>query len=915
MAVQSEIFSTEYGVRSFISTKHIATKQHMSVWLQRRSDNIWVQLSTSNYELINNSAVLISSPNSTIYSQVEIRVADTPDELGASQSEISIVAGLYDEIVALYEISSDITTVSGISGDVTTVSSNILDINSVVTNIVPNLTEILQADTNATIATTKASEASASATSASNSATTATNQATIATTKASEAAASVTSASNSATSASGSASTATTKASEALASQVAAAASASTASTKASEANTSAGNAASSASTASTQAGIATTKATEASNSASAAATSASTATTKADSATASASAASSSATLASTKAAEADADATSAANSATSASNSATSASNSANTATNKANEASANASSALTSANNANTSETMAYKWSSNPVDTIVETDKYSALHWATKAQQWASTVDTTNFVDRTTNQTISGTKTFSNSPVVPNATTANQSIAYGQAVKNTGDETIDGIKTFLKSPIAPTPMAGDNSTKVATTEFVVSYNAIEQTTIPVIGLMWNQTDDMYKRIGKNVNYLTIDGFNEFSSWRSVTAERQNDSDTVSPSPLTAWLDTSANLPYSGMKRYVISNTGTEVKAYNADSFTHADQTSITSNQQIMVKIPQFNYIQAKIVDGGKTYHIYAVAKSAFTLDALSDLGFMAPVITVWNPTTGVSSGTVAGNVLSSALHPAFVDNAGTTLTKRYYGAFNAVSGRSICGASVRPTASIALATARTQCQGFGAGFTQLDFFLESAKNILALIERGSNYFERGGTSLGNKWEGYSWNTGASSYDQDNGLTLPLLNKTGVILNGSNKTIANSYRGIENYHSALWRWVDGVSLSTNKVYLAKPKATFSDGTITAPYFDSGYTVPSGASASYIADLGAGSFIPVTLGGSASTKVTDGAWTGSTALFVGGALVNASTSGLCAWLSVNPASAVSWAYVSRSGL
>ena len=438
----------------------------------------------------------------------------------------------------------------------------------------------------------------------------------------------------------------------------------------------------------------------------------------------------------------------------------------------------------------------------------------------------------------------------------------------------------------------------------------------NAIEQTTIPVIGLMWNQTDDMYKRIGKNVNYASIDGTGEFTSWKSPTAERQNDSDTINGSPLTTWLDTSTNLPFSSMKRYVIDNTGAEVKAYNADSFTHADQTAITATQQIMVKIPQFHYIQAKIVDGGKTYHLYAVAKSAFTLDALGDLGFMAPVVTVWNPTTGVSSGTVASNVISSALHPAFIDNANNVLTKRYYGAFNAVNGRSICGASVRPTASIALATARTQCQGFGAGFTQLDFFLESAKNILALVERGSLYFERGGTSLGNKWEGNSATYVAqTTYDQDNGLTLSLLNKTGVILNASNQTIANSYRGIENYHSALWRWVDGVSLSANKVYLAKPKATFSDGTITAPYFDSGYTVPSGASASYIADLGAGSFIPVTLGGSSSTKVTDGAWTGSTALSVGGALNIASASGLCAWNSYSPASFVHWHIVSRSGL
>ena len=75
----------------------------------------------------------------------------------------------------------------------------------------------------------------------------------------------------------------------------------------------------------------------------------------------------------------------------------------------------------------------------------------------------------------------------------------------------------------------------------------------NAIETNSSPVFGLLYNLTDDSYKRVGKNINYLTINGFNEFSAWRSPTAERQNDADTASPSLLTAWLDSSTNLPFS--------------------------------------------------------------------------------------------------------------------------------------------------------------------------------------------------------------------------------------------------------------------------------------------------------------------------------------------------------------------------
>ena len=437
-----------------------------------------------------------------------------------------------------------------------------------------------------------------------------------------------------------------------------------------------------------------------------------------------------------------------------------------------------------------------------------------------------------------------------------------------------------------------------------------------AIETNSSPVFGLLYNLTDDIYKRVGKNINPLTIDGFNEFSAWLSPTAPRQNDADTVGPSPLTAWLDSTANLPFSSMKRYVINNAGAEVKAYNANSYTHADQTSVTATQQVMVKIPAFYYVQARIVDGGKTYMLFAVANSSFTLDALTDLGFASPTITMWNPTTGVSSGTAAGSVLASALHPAFVTNAGGTLTKRYYGAFNAVSGRSICGSGVKATVDITRTQARTQCRAFGTNFNQIEFFIESAKNILVLIERGSFYMERGGASTANKWEGYSWNSGADSNDQDNGKTLTLLNKTGVILDGSNQTIANSYRGIENYHSALFRWVDGVNLASDVVYLAKKGAAYNDtSTTTNGYFSSGITVPYGASSHYMSDLGAGTFIPTEVSGSATTQMTDGAWTGSTALYVGGDWATPSASGVCTWASNSAASFTGVSVVARPGL
>lgn len=66
------------------------------------------------------------------------------------------------------------------------------------------------------------------------------------------------------------------------------------------------------------------------------------------------------------------------------------------------------------------------------------------------------------TQNFVDLTTNQTVGGIKTFSSSPVVPDAANNGEAVNKGQldtvdnsAVHKTGNETIGGNKTFT-SPI---------------------------------------------------------------------------------------------------------------------------------------------------------------------------------------------------------------------------------------------------------------------------------------------------------------------------------------------------------------------------------------------------------------------------------------------------------------------------
>jgi hypothetical protein len=67
----------------------------------------------------------------------------------------------------------------------------------------------------------------------------------------------------------------------------------------------------------------------------------------------------------------------------------------------------------------------------------------------------------------VKKTLNQTIDGIKTFTSSPIVPQATSTGQAVRYDElilkannadVVKLTGAQSVDGVKTFTSSPIVP-------------------------------------------------------------------------------------------------------------------------------------------------------------------------------------------------------------------------------------------------------------------------------------------------------------------------------------------------------------------------------------------------------------------------------------------------------------------------
>ena len=64
----------------------------MATWVQLIVDDTWVQVPSASFDLINNASVLDVPIDNTIYKTLEVRVADTEDELEENPTDTTTVA-------------------------------------------------------------------------------------------------------------------------------------------------------------------------------------------------------------------------------------------------------------------------------------------------------------------------------------------------------------------------------------------------------------------------------------------------------------------------------------------------------------------------------------------------------------------------------------------------------------------------------------------------------------------------------------------------------------------------------------------------------------------------------------------------------------------------------------------------------
>ena len=203
-------------------------------------------------------------------------------------------------------------------------------------------------------------------------------------------------------------------------------------------------------------------------------------------------------------------------------------------------------------------------------------------------------------------------------------------------------------------------------------------------------------------------------------------------------------------------------------------------------------------------------------------------------------------------------------------------------------------------------------GTGWRQQDYDLISAIQLLYLVEFASFYSQSmigaGLTDWSGAWPGYNDynpinNTGLSNAKGN--TTFNVSGGNGVV--GSYMT----YRGIENFFGHMWKWVDGISISSNVPYVTNNQPFTDNTAANYTYLEVTLSNVNGYQ-NTLTQISRG-FLPLTTGAPASTttKITDYYWqtSGWRVAILGGAADHGAFAGAF-YLSVNAASSSAGRYI-----
>lgn len=238
---------------------------------------------------------------------------------------------------------------------------------------------------------------------------------------------------------------------------------------------------------------------------------------------------------------------------------------------------------------------------------------------------------------------------------------------------------------------------------------------------------------------------------------------------------------------------------------------------------------------------------------------------------------------------------LHPAFI-RGGVEKDYRYYPAYEGHydGSKLISGSGRVPTVSQTRATFRTYAAANGTGWSQIDWNILYAVQMLFVTEY-ADFDTQAMLGNGNDTGGdYTMTTGGSN--SIGNASSPATNDNTWM----------SYRGIENWYASMYKFIDGVNISERQYFVNNNPATFADDVFTGDYVSTGIT--SATSNGYVSNLVGSSkgFVPSAVTGSDSTYVSDYFYqsTGNNVVLFGGNSYDGLRSGGFCLLALYAASA-----------
>ena len=305
------------------------------------------------------------------------------------------------------------------------------------------------------------------------------------------------------------------------------------------------------------------------------------------------------------------------------------------------------------------------------------------------------------------------------------------------------------------------------------------------------------------------------------------------------------------------NAMKRCLLNDDGT-VGAYllstNSSYLSTGEPATLDGSAgQVMVEIPKF-YYKKMLVGDIHSYQISFAAQDDFIV------------------------------------HPAFIKN-GIEVPHRYFGAYEGyVLGGKLGSVSGQcPATYLTRSEFRSQASSRGAGWRQTDFYLNSAVQLLYLVEyQDFNSQETIGMGRAEMSAG-TWT--CDSY-------LGISGKSNGDGNGTNSVAGNTnnaymtYRGIENWYGNIRTFIDGVNIYYQQYYVSNDDTSFADDTTTGYVSIGTASSSSGYQDTLIDSVG---FLPASVEAYSTTKIGD--WyaqnSGDCVVLSGGNALNAFGAGV----------------------